>query len=230
MSQSAVISQSARLRLARYHCLLEELMHSGAASSITSREMARQLGVTEESVRSDLSPVEIKGRPGAGYDVAALHLALAEFLGLSDVSPFVVVGSLPMLQALPIVFPADEFGMRPIAYFSEREEDIGSCVEGLEVRPLAEIAGLRSESPSVVALVACAPDYIDVTLAALSAAGIDGVLMLTPRIRPIHPEGMQVTYFRIPCALKSLVASSHSAEGPASALHSCCGEAEGPTA
>jgi redox-sensing transcriptional repressor len=222
MAQSATISQAALLRLARYHCLLEELLHASHTSGITSREISAELGLTEESVRGDLSHIDITGRPGAGYDVARLHAALAAFLGLSDVSPFIVVGSLPMLEALPLVFPAAEFGMRPVAYFSERVEDVGAVVKGLEVRPLAEIATMPVEHANLVALVACEPDRADEVLVDLDAAGIHGVLMLTPRIRPMHPEGMQVTYFRIPCALKSLVASSHPSATPAESGSSCC--------
>lgn len=222
MPQPTPVSESSRLRLARYHCLLEELLSDGQSASITSRAMAKQLGVTEESVRSDLSRVDIKGRPGEGYDISALHTALASFLGLSAESPFIVVGSLPLLEALPIVFPAIEFGMRPLAYFSEREQDCGRMVGDIEVRPLSEIADLDRQSENVVALVACEPGRVDEALSALSCAGVNGVLMLTPRLRPIHPEGMHVTYFRIPCALKSLAASSHSAEEPVNPPRSCC--------
>lgn len=63
-----------------------------------------------------------------------------------------------------------------------------------------------------MALVACAPEAVDATLEALTCAGITGVLMLTPVLRPEHPEGMSVTYFRMPCALKAL-ASSPPSEG-----------------
>ena len=222
MSQPTQVSESARLRLARYHCFLEELLNDGQSASITSRGMATQLGVTEESVRSDLSRVNIKGRPGEGYDAAALHAALAEFLGLSEVSPFIVIGSLPLLEALPIIFPASEFGMQPIAYFSERAQDTGIIVGGIEVRPLAEIESLDALPDNVSAVVACEPGSVDQALEALSAAGVRGVLMLTPRLRPVHPEGMLVTYFRIPCALKSLASSVHTAEAPVSAPGSCC--------
>jgi redox-sensing transcriptional repressor len=230
VSQSADVSQSALLRLARYHCLLEELLHSTDTPSLTSREMSSQLGVTEESIRSDLSHVDIKGRPGTGYDIEALHTALGGFLGLADVSPFIVVGSLPMLEALPIVFPATEFGMNPIAYFSERPQDTGSTVGGLEVRPLSEISALRSDLGNVTALVACDPGHVDAALQALSDAGVCGVLMLTPRIRPVHPDGMQVTYFRIPCALKSLAATSRADDTAARIEGSCCGAAKRATA
>ena len=222
MSEPVVVAQAALLRLARYHCLLEEILREPHASSIRSREIAAQLGLTEESVRGDLSHVDIKGRPGAGYDINELHAALTSFLGLSEESPFIVIGGRQMLEALPFVFPAAEYGLRPIAYYSERAEDAGIVVNGLEVRPLENISTTRFEADNVVALVACEPDRVDETLALLSTAGVNGVLMLSPRIRPIHPAGMHVTYFRIPCALKSLAASSHSSTPPETSGGSCC--------
>ncbi len=222
MSQQPTVSQLSLLRLARYHCLLEELQHSDGWQNITSREIAAQLGLSEESVRADLSRVDIKGRPGAGYVARDLHAALGAFLGLSERSPFVVVGSLPMLQALPALFPASDFGMVPIAYFSECEGDAGQVVGDIVVRPLSELASARFEADNLTAVVACDPSHIDEALDALHRAGIKGALMLTPRIRPIHPEGMQVTYFRIPCALKSLAATVISGADEGDTVHSCC--------
>jgi len=223
MSTPDTAPQATLLRLARYHCLLEELLGVAETRSITSREISSQLGVTEESVRGDLSHVDIKGTPGTGYNVAALHSALAAYLGLAISSPFIVVGSLSLLEVLPTIFPAHEFGMHPIAYFSERADDAGHVVGEIQVRPLSELASLNCEEENVVALLASDPDHVDESLQALSSAGIRGVLMLTPRIRPVHPEGMQVTYFRIPCALKSLAASARSTSGPTKPQGSCCG-------
>jgi redox-sensing transcriptional repressor len=219
---SQPLAQAALLRLARYHCLLEEMLHAEHAAGITSREIAAQLGVTEESVRGDLSHVDIKGRPGSGYDVDELHSALTEFLGLTEESPFIVIGGRHMLEALPIVFPAEDFGLRPVAYYSERDEDAGVVINGLTVRSLEELSAAPADEGNVVALVACAPHSVDEVLDRLSAVGINGVLMLSPRIRPVHPDGMQVTYFRIPCALKSLAGSSRSGQACAPNGGSCC--------
>ena len=208
MSDSTRAPESSMLRLSRYHCFLGELLREEWAGRLTSREIAEELGVAEETVRRDLSYVDVEGRPGAGYDPSELYAALQSYLGLSADYPFVAVGSAQMLMALDTIFPADEFGMQMVACFSERDGDEGAVIGGVEVRPLAELPSLDPALGASVALVACEPRSVTVALEGLHSAGIDAVLMLTPAIRPQHPEGMSVTYFRIPCSLKSLASST----------------------
>ena len=197
-----------------------ELIRSSDLGRLTSHQMAEELGLSEETVRRDLSYVDVEGRPGAGYDPALLYDALEAYLGISACFPFLVVGARSMLEALTVVFPADEFGLKPVAYFSECPEDAGVSVDGLIVRDLGEIAGLDHALGVTVALVACEPDSVARTLDLLHGAGVHSVLMLTPTLRPRHPAGMNVTYFRIPCALKAL-ASAASEPAPCCAASDC---------
>ena len=215
MSDHARAPQASVLRLSRYHCFVGELLRGEGAGRITSREMADELGVAEETVRRDLSYVDVEGHPGSGYDPSELYRALETYLGLSAEYPFVAIGSAQMLEALATIFPAESFGLRMVAAYSERDADAGAVVCGVQVRALADLPSLERPARASVVLVACEPAAVDDALAAAHAAGIDAALMVTPVLRPHHPEGMQVTYFRIPCSLKSL--ASAAAESP-----SCC--------
>jgi redox-sensing transcriptional repressor len=215
MSATVRAPQASLLRLSRYHCFVGERLRDAEVGHLTSREISEELGVTEETVRRDLSYVDVEGRPGAGYDPSSLYDALESYLGLSADYPFIAVGSARMLESLAVIFPAEDFGMRMVGCFSELEEDTGVFVRGIEVRPLEELPALRCLEASV-ALVACEPGAVAGALENIHAAGIDSVLMLTPVLRPHHPEGMHVTYFRIPCSLKSLAGSAP--ERP-----TCCG-------
>ncbi len=210
MNESTQTSDTALLRLSRYHCLLGQMMSSRPTRPVTSREIAAELGLSEETVRHDLKSVKIEGRPGAGYDMNALFSALQEFLDLTASHPFVAVGNADILRGLLITFPAELFGMRPMGFFSERTNDVGQVVGDLTIEPFAALAGRVAETCVSLALVACEPQAVDGVLDALDDAGIRGVVMLTPAIRPRHPERMKVTYFRIPCALKSLASSAES--------------------
>lgn len=196
--------EASMLRLSRYHCFLGELLESADTKRVTSATIAEELGVSEESVRRDLSFVDAEGRPGAGYDPVGLHETLGEFLGVSAHHPFVAVGNRDMLASLAVVFPAEQFGLRPVAYYSTRREDTGCDVAGIVIRHLSDLLSSDVELGASIALVACEPAAVPDALSALDSAGVHGVLMLTPVLRPKHPEGMRVTYFRIPCALKSL--------------------------
>jgi len=217
MDEPVRASETAMLRMSRYHCLLGQISGERPGRRVTSREIAGELGLSEETVRHDLKFVDIEGRPGAGYDLGELHDALQEYLDLSAAHPFIAIGSAEMLRGLAITFPATAFGLRLVAYFSDRAQDVGEVVGELTIQPLTALCDSAGRDGSKLALLACAPEAVGSTLEALHASGVDSVLMLTPVLRPKHPEGMNVTYFRMPCALKTLAASA-----PAES-NCCCG-------
>ena len=205
------------LRLSRLHCFLGELMGARRSRTVTSREIAEELGLSEETVRRDLQYIHVQGRPGSGYDLTDLQKALQEYLELSESHPIAVVGNADVLRGLTITFPAEHYGLSPIAYFSERPQDVGIEVAGITIQPLEDALTLLPKLGVTVAMVACEPGHAEQVLDTLARSCVDGALMLTPVIRPYQPEGMNVTYFRMPCALKAL-ASTHTAGQP-----TCCG-------
>lgn len=191
-------------RLSLYHCYLGELLRVGAPDHITSRQLAEELNIKEETVRRDISFVGDIGRPGAGYDPEVLFREFTDFLGLSDEYPIVMIGTVRMLEALQVVFPSERYGVRPVGLYSELPEDAGQSVGGLTVGHLTELARLDPGIGVTVGLVACSPGWVQISLDLLAAAGISGALLLTPIIRVRKPEGMTITQLRMPCDIKSL--------------------------
>jgi redox-sensing transcriptional repressor len=191
-------------RLSLYHCYLGELLRVGAPDRITSRQLAEQLNIKEETVRRDISFVGDIGRPGSGYDPETLFEAFTGFLGLSDEYPIAKVGTAQMLEALDVVFPPNRYGVKPVAYYSELPDDVGKTVGDIEVHHLTDIPKLDPELGVSVALVACSPGWVQITLDLLASAGISGVLLLTPSVKVNAPEGLELTHVRMPCDIKSL--------------------------
>jgi len=204
MSDPRTAPEATLYRLSLYHCYLGELLRVGAPGRITSRQIADELNIKEETVRRDISFVGDIGRPGAGYDPVVLYTEFTRFLGLSEEYPVIKVGTTKMLEALQVVFPSEQFGVKPAAYFSELPEDAGADIGGITVRHLTDIPRLDRGLDATVALVACSPGWVQITLDLLAGAGVTGVLLLTPIIRLRKPEGMNVTQLRMPCDLKSL--------------------------
>lgn len=204
MSDPRATPEATLYRLSLYHCYLGELLRVGAPGRITSRQLADELNIKEETVRRDISFVGDIGRPGAGYDPVVLYTEFTRFLGLSEEYPVIKVGTAKMLEALQVVFPSGQFGVKPVAYFSELPEDAGVDIGGITVRHLTDIPRLDRSLDASVALIACSPGWVQITLDLLSNAGVNGVLLLTPIIRLRKPEGMNVTQLRMPCDLKSL--------------------------
>lgn len=191
-------------RLSLYHCYLGELLRVGAPDRITSRQLADELGIKEETVRRDVSFVGDIGRPGAGYDPVVLFREFTEFLGVSDEYPIVMVGTARTLEALQVVFPSERYGVKPVGLFSELPEDAGLMVGALEVGHLTDLKRLDPALQVTVGLVACSPGWVQISLDLLAAAGITGVLLLTSIIRIRKPEGMTISQVRMPCDIKSL--------------------------
>lgn len=191
-------------RLSLYHCYLGEMLRTGSSETITSPRLAEALEIKEETVRRDLSFVGGSGRPGSGYDINVLFAALQKYLGLREEYPILNVGTAQMLEALSVVFPAHTYGVAPVAYYSELPEDAGLRVHDIEVRHLSDLPRLDPELGVNVALVACSPGLVQMTLDLLHQAGITGVLLLTPALRLDRPEDMVVTHVRMPCDIKSL--------------------------
>ncbi len=201
---SRVAPDATLYRLSLYHCYLSELIRVGAPERITSRQLADELGIKEETVRRDISFVGDIGRPGAGYDPEVLFREFTSYLGLSDEYPLIMVGTARMLEALQVVFPSERFGVKPAGLYSELPEDAGAVVGGLTVAHLTDLSRLNQSLGVRVALVACSPGWVQVSLDLLAGAGITGALLLTPIIRIRKPEGMTITQMRMPCDIKSL--------------------------
>ncbi len=204
MTEQKKIPEASVYRLSLYHCYLGEVIRKGATGRITSRQLAEELGIKEETVRRDMSFIGGVGRPGAGYEVATLFSTLTEFLGLSDEYPIAKVGTAQMLSALQVVFPAHSYGVRPVAYYSELPEDVGKVVDDITIRHVTDLPDLEPDLGVSVALVACSPGWVQMTIDLLAQASIGGILLLTPAIKVVRPEGVNINHVRMPCDIKSL--------------------------
>lgn len=192
-------------RLALYHCYLEDLVHRDPSERrITSRRIAQSLDLKEETVRRDISFVRSGGRPGSGYDTIRLLRSLGEYLGVTKECPIIKVGSADMLSAVSIVFPAAQYGIRPVACFTENPADAGKVVDGLTVRHITDIPRSAAEAGATVAIIATAPEWVQVAVDLLQQAGVTGFLLLTPVPAIDHAETSTVHHIRMPCDIKSL--------------------------
>lgn len=204
MADHSSVSAASIYRLSLYHCYFLQILRDSSEAHITSGAIAEELGFKEETVRRDLSYVGGVGRPGSGYDVRTLFDAIESFLGLVDEYPIIGVGTGEMLQALTLVFPAANYGLKMVSYYSESAEDAGRLIDGIEVRPMSELPQVDRPGGANVALLACTPGAVNEAVALLAQAGITGIFVMTPAIRIDHPEDVTITHIRIPCDVKSL--------------------------
>lgn len=202
--ESGRAPEATTYRLSLYHCYLGELLRSDPLAKVTSGRIAVDLDIRDETVRRDIAFVGSIGRPGAGYMAADLHGAIQEYLGLVNEYPIIRVGSVEMLHALGVVFPPSTYGVKPVGYFTEHPSEVGSEIDGIKVAHVSDIPLIVPDLAVDVALIACSPEWVQLTVNLCARAGVTGVLLLTPVLMVDRPDGMTLTQIRMPCDIKSL--------------------------
>lgn len=192
-------------RLALYHCFLQEWIMVNKDKPITSKEMAQILGLTDETVRRDLSFLsKTGGKPGVGYNVRELYELLSEKLNIEDRLPIIFVGNLNLLESLSDVLNFAKFGFFVEGVFSENPEDVGKLYYGIKVKALDELSKGSIPENCRLAVVMVHSQWLNYTFTKLKEAGIKGVLNFTPSVTTPFPEGMEGIQLRYPCYLKIL--------------------------
>lgn len=205
MPETYGIPRVSMYRLSLYHCYLSEHVRKGGISRITSRQIASELSLTEVTVRRDLTHLNGTGsRIGCGYDPVVLLHELSSFLGLRDTYPVIKVGRAEVMSALGVVFPSEDYGLHPVAHYSELLDDVGKIVDNTRVQHLSELPDLDPGLGVSVALVACAPPWVQQSLDLLDRAGVCGVFLMTPKVVVDCPPSMEMIHVRMSCDMKSL--------------------------
>lgn len=201
-------------RLAEYQCLLEELIKQGKRETITSKDIARLLGYSEEVVRKDLSFVSKEvGRPGSGYSLKNLHSAIARFFGGSEKEAFVFFGSLEAWKGILNFFNPGDYGFKAVAIFSEMPEDDGKEYGGIPVMHVERIREKPVDIPRI-AMICTKKEFVRKVFEHAYEAGIRGIINLTPVVIEDLPEDLRVSQVLLPCEIK-LISFLSSKKNPA---------------
>lgn len=133
------ISRQALRRMPGYVLALEEMRGEGV-EYVSAPVLAKKFGLNEEQVRKDLSSVSsVRGKPRAGFPVAALLKDMREFLGYDNVDDAVLVGAGSLGHALLNYQGFDGYGVRIIAAFDIRA--MGE-VGGKSVLPMEKLGNV----------------------------------------------------------------------------------------
>ena len=113
-------------RLPKYYRYLCSLQADGI-NSISSRELAAQMGTTASQVRQDFNCVgDVNGRQGIGYSVENLLSILEGLLfGNGDRLPTILIGCGRLGKAVSRFITTDTNGYRLIAAFDVAQSEVG---------------------------------------------------------------------------------------------------------
>ena len=171
------ISEPTVRRLSHYYRVLEEVAAEGKRM-ISSHLLAEREGITSAQVRKDLSSFGSFGRRGLGYHVEHLRQEIRTLLGLDRRWKVCVVGAGHIGSALLGYRGFADQGFELVAVFDADADRVGRTVEGLVVRPVAQLTAKDAFEIGVIATPARAAQAV---ADALVAAGVNGILNFAPR-------------------------------------------------
>ena len=121
-------------RLPKYYRYLCSLQADGI-NSISSRELAAQMGTTASQVRQDFNCIgDVNGRQGIGYSVENLLSILEGLLfGNGDRLPTILIGCGRLGKAVSRFITTDTNGYRLIAAFDVAQSEVGKEINGIQI-------------------------------------------------------------------------------------------------
>ena len=144
-------------RLPKYYRYLRGLKETGV-TSISSRELAAQLGTTASQVRQDFNCIgDVNGRQGIGYSVDNLLSILESLLfGDGERLPAILIGCGRLGKAVSRFITTNTNGYTLIAAFDVSPDEVGKTISGIQIRPIDELEAFCTEHHPKVAVL-CVP-------------------------------------------------------------------------
>ena len=144
-------------RLPKYYRYLRSLQADGI-TSISSRELASQMGTTASQVRQDFNCIgDVNGRQGIGYSVENLLNILEHLLfGNGDLLPTILIGCGRLGKAVSRFITTDTNGYKLIAAFDNSPEEVGKEINGIQILHVDQLEDFCAEHKPEVAVL-CVP-------------------------------------------------------------------------
>jgi len=184
-------------RLATYLRLLYELEQQNVPT-ISSADVEQHTGIAAPQFRKDLSYFGDFGKPGVGYDVAALLASIARILKVDRARRILLIGTGNLGAAL-IGYPGmSEHNFHIAAAFDNNPAKVGQHFSNLHVRDISTLAHANREIGAKMAILAVPAAAAQEVADACVAAGIEVMLNFAPtHIRvPSHVHVRNVSFLQ----------------------------------
>jgi len=144
-------------RLPKYYRYLRTLQNKGV-TSISSRELAAQMGTTASQVRQDFNCIgDVNGRQGIGYSVNNLLSILEALLfGDGEHLPTILIGCGRLGKAVSRFITTDTNGYKLIAAFDVADSEVGRTISGVPILHIDELEAFCEQNHPEVAVL-CVP-------------------------------------------------------------------------
>lgn len=149
-------------------------------ATVSSEQLAELAGVNAAKVRKDLSYLGSYGTRGVGYEVRVLLYEIERKLGLTNVSPVVIVGLGNLGQALANYGGFRDRGFPIVALVDADPNKVGMDIGGTTVRPVDELPDLVRDLGLAVGIIATPARAAQDVADQLVAAGVRSILNFAP--------------------------------------------------
>lgn len=166
-------------RLFLYYRILEACRET-RKEVISSEELGRRAGVDAAQVRKDLTYISQCGRPGIGYQVGELLLALEAVLGLKNVTQAALVGVGRLGAAIHNYPGFDRLGLKITALFDTDPAQVGQKLGSHEIYHLDRLAEVVHEAGIHLGIIAVPAQAAQSVANAMVAAGVRGLWNFAP--------------------------------------------------
>lgn len=169
-------------RLSLYLRQLEVYVSAGKAT-VSSKQLGKDLGVTDAQVRKDLAYFGQFGHPGVGYRVDGLIARIRRILGTDRVWNVLLVGAGHLGTALAAYRGFAGKGFQIVAVFDQDAAKVGVSIvslPGRRVQPMSELQPTIEELDIRIAILAVPAEHAQPVADVLIASGIRGLLNFAP--------------------------------------------------
>jgi redox-sensing transcriptional repressor len=198
-SLAGIVPAASANRLGIYLRELERLERA-EISTVNSRQLGENLGLSDAQIRRDLAVFGLFGRRGVGYSVTELSASIRQILGINRNWRVVLIGVGNLGRALAGYKGFANNGYRLVAAFDNHPELIGKTIAEA---PIFSVERLEEILPSLnvqLAILAVPADAAPPLAKRLAHCGIQGILNFAPVI--LKPVPSEVTCVDVDLALE----------------------------
>ncbi len=178
------------LRLPLYVRALAQL-HDGNTEVVSSHALGEKLQITPAQIRKDLSYFGRFGKQGRGYNVRYLLSELRNIMGLNQDWRAALIGMGRLGRAI-ISYPGFEReGFHIVAVFDSNPALVGTEIDGVPVRDMAQLDRIITEQQIHIGIVAVPEEHAQAVVDQLVKCNVKGLLNYAP-ISPQVPEGVWI--------------------------------------
>lgn len=179
-------------RLNLYLRTLKELARNGEGVTVSSKQLAEELGINSHQVRKDLSYFGKFGQRGIGYKVKDLVNDINEILGLNKKWKICLCGLGNLGSALISYRGFKKEGLNVVAVFEKDKEKIGRNINGIEVFPVDKINKVIKEKNIEIGIIAVPAEAAQSVANQLIATGVKAILNFAPIKLPFSKEKVKI--------------------------------------